>query len=107
MLAVFPGQGILFGAIAQLVAHLLCKQGVAGSIPAGSTETLLSMKERHCPRHSLCGEAGRMLRRVDDLAPMAGIGRRDRLKIGCLVRAGSSPAGGTCLQSCRQKQSIE
>ena len=26
-----------FGAIAQLGEHLLCKQGVAGSIPAGST----------------------------------------------------------------------
>ena len=27
------------GAIAQLGEHLLCKQGVAGSIPAGSTST--------------------------------------------------------------------
>lgn len=27
----------LFGAIAQLGEHLLCKQGVVGSIPTGST----------------------------------------------------------------------
>ena len=28
-----------FGAIAQLGEHLLCKQGVVGSIPTGSTST--------------------------------------------------------------------
>ena len=28
-----------FGVVAQLVEHLLCKQGVAGSNPAGSTNS--------------------------------------------------------------------
>ncbi len=32
MLAIF-----VLGALAQLVEHLLCKQGVVGSIPTGST----------------------------------------------------------------------
>ncbi len=31
------------GAIAQLGEHLLCKQGVAGSIPAGSTRSVDSL----------------------------------------------------------------
>ena len=29
-----------FGVVAQLVEHLLCKQGVAGSNPAGSTNLI-------------------------------------------------------------------
>ena len=31
--------GTPFGAMAQLVAHLLCKQGVTGSSPVSSTST--------------------------------------------------------------------
>jgi hypothetical protein len=31
-----------FGALAQLVEHLLCKQDVVGSIPSGSTRKTLS-----------------------------------------------------------------
>ena len=31
----------IFGALAQLGEHLLCKQGVIGSIPIGSTKALL------------------------------------------------------------------
>ena len=33
-----------FGAVAQLGEHLLCKQGVVGSIPSGSTNLLLDTK---------------------------------------------------------------
>ena len=32
-----PGDRPRFGALAQLGEHLLCKQGVVGSIPTGST----------------------------------------------------------------------
>ena len=32
-----PGDRPLYGALAQLGEHLLCKQGVVGSIPTGST----------------------------------------------------------------------
>ena len=34
---VMPGDRPRFGALAQLGEHLLCKQGVVGSIPTGST----------------------------------------------------------------------
>ena len=34
---IFPDPPVLYGAIAQLGEHLLCKQGVVGSIPTGST----------------------------------------------------------------------
>ena len=33
--------GNYFGAVAQLGEHLLCKQGVVGSIPISSTNTVL------------------------------------------------------------------
>ena len=41
------------GAIAQLGEHLLCKQGVVGSIPTGSTSLLRS--PRHDPRPFVMG----------------------------------------------------
>ena len=34
---VLPDPPLILGAIAQLGEHLLCKQGVVGSIPTGST----------------------------------------------------------------------
>jgi hypothetical protein len=37
-----------YGAIAQLGEHLLCKQGVVGSIPTGSTSL---SEERMCSAH--------------------------------------------------------
>ena len=35
-----PRSNNIFGAIAQLGEHLLCKQGVDGSIPSGSTNSI-------------------------------------------------------------------
>ena len=35
-----PGSNDTYGAIAQLGEHLLCKQGVDGSIPSGSTNSI-------------------------------------------------------------------
>ena len=46
------------GAVAQLGEHLVCNQGVAGSIPASSTNTAmfaLEVTERPSPRWSLGG----------------------------------------------------
>ena len=40
------------GAIAQLGEHLLCKQGVAGSIPAGSTRSV-QRDTTHAPHRSM------------------------------------------------------
>ena len=42
---------IRIGAIAQLGEHLLCKQGVVGSIPTGSTILALAM-------HWVCSSGG-------------------------------------------------
>jgi hypothetical protein len=36
---VLPDPPLILGAIAQLGEHLLCKQGVVGSIPTGSTSS--------------------------------------------------------------------
>ncbi len=36
----------MVGAVAQLGEHLLCKQGVSGSIPLSSTNALLVSRER-------------------------------------------------------------
>ena len=36
------------GALAQLVAHLLCKQGVRGSSPLGSTDVVSTARSRLC-----------------------------------------------------------
>jgi hypothetical protein len=46
------------GGVAQLVEHLLCKQGVVGSSPIASTEKLL----RHCAIYESPDHAGRDLR---------------------------------------------
>ena len=37
--------GNCIGALAQLGEHLLCKQGVIGSIPIGSTKHLIILKK--------------------------------------------------------------
>lgn len=48
MLLVLAGS-LVFGAMAQLVAHLLCKQGVTGSSPVGSTARVVSVVLVRCP----------------------------------------------------------
>ncbi len=45
------GRGPHPGAIAQLGEHLLCKQGVVGSIPTGSTFRSPLVKGRHLAAH--------------------------------------------------------
>lgn len=47
MLLVLAGS-LVFGAMAQLVAHLLCKQGVTGSSPVGSTAHVVSVVLVRC-----------------------------------------------------------
>lgn len=47
MLLVLAGS-LVFGAMAQLVAHLLCKQGVTGSSPVGSTAYVVSVVLVQC-----------------------------------------------------------
>ena len=47
--------------MAQLVAHLLCKQGVTGSSPVSSTQYPLAVRLRRiflCPRRRRLGGAG-------------------------------------------------
>ena len=53
----------IFGALAQLGEHLLCKQGVIGSIPIGSTKALLERVDvvsgfahSECPRAANASE---------------------------------------------------
>ena len=41
------------GGLAQLGEHLLCKQGVVGSIPTGSTSILKTTKEKDVSREYL------------------------------------------------------
>ena len=43
-LLALPGGANLNGAVAQLGEHLLCKQGVSGSIPLSSTKVLVLMR---------------------------------------------------------------
>ena len=45
----------LIGAVAQLGEHLLCKQGVVGSIPISSTSSAGSAEARSKPRRFACG----------------------------------------------------
>jgi hypothetical protein len=45
------------GAIAQLGEHLLCKQGVVGSIPTGSTSRRSFCKSPHIPVRTFKGQA--------------------------------------------------
>ena len=43
------------GGLAQLGEHLLCKQGVVGSIPSSSTNTLLVAKRKYRREVDGCG----------------------------------------------------
>ena len=45
------------GALAQLGEHLLCKQGVVGSIPISSTKFRRRREHQRCPQMSDCAAA--------------------------------------------------
>jgi hypothetical protein len=61
---------LAFGALAQLGEHLLCKQRVIGSIPIGSTKTLLcsgspllcKVRERHEAQKQSTGSVAQVVR---------------------------------------------
>lgn len=61
----------MVGAVAQLGEHLLCKQGVSGSIPLSSTNALLVSRERDisfeevkvCTSHMRCACSAKIVKR--------------------------------------------
>ena len=49
MVRIHPDPPTTFGAVAQLGEHLLCKQGVVGSIPISSTRDRQHRRQRLAP----------------------------------------------------------
>jgi hypothetical protein len=45
---------IPYGGVAQLGEHLLCKQGVVGSIPSASTKVFWAAKQKHHLKNKVC-----------------------------------------------------
>jgi hypothetical protein len=57
---------VMVGAVAQLGEHLLCKQGVSGSIPLSSTNSLWCRDERQ----NISFEENKSLHHFDEVLPV-------------------------------------
>jgi hypothetical protein len=57
MVRIHPDPPTHTGAVAQLGEHLLCKQGVVGSIPISSTTSGLGISGRQTEKPKLSGDA--------------------------------------------------